>query len=963
MNANAAPGDRVFVGPGTYADSISLANAGTGDSDAARIRIEAENSGDKPIFDGASNAVTGSSATAALTSGWSLANGNGIVTYGSGPNSGSGNAACVYRRSYGGAFYGVCLGDPDVDSGIFYNLWAMHQFNHSGNSNYDQPNPDSRMHDTHGHTSGDDFYKDTGRLSHDYRGQCQVSGGNLDIRLDSPAGNANAIPSNRSVWIIARQWGASLINKPYVSLTNIRFRRYKGVNFEGCQGLILNGCEFYQMAWTGVWVQAGSHNARITGCTFRALANSSGHYEDGLRVDSSNDVTIDGCTFAWAGHSAVLITRSARAVVRNSTMRDSHSGLSFDTGNSTGHQVFNNDIYNCGILADMRVHVDPHPGLQLQKCASSRFWRNRVRNCGYCMFQTAGATGVDVANNTFQHNTFAQGEVDTVHMIAYAGGRIYNNTYTNNIFEGPSGGASANRRGLINRQVVNNPGWDGMTFRYNLYNAAAGKSAVIQLGSSPGSFATVKGGGGAAASLPAVFGSSSAEQGVEASPVFVSSTDLHLQAGSPAIGAATAISGESYVGTPDIGAFEYTGGGGNQSPTATITSISNRTPATGQTINLAGSGTDPDGTIAAYEWDFGDGTSSTSQNPTKSYANTGQYTIRFRVRDNSNAWSAYVQDTITVGTGSTAPLISASVGTASASSYQSTDGNYPPGAALDGNDLATSPLIDAGRWVAGSGLSGSSLTLPQWWRRVFPSRYRLEKLETQFQKADQGRVYTFSVQVTENGTAWVDVATNQQSSITNPYYTTTLFTPREVLGYQITLLSNSDNNQFAGLWESKAYGVLIPGGDTSSKLIIPDANWTDTDGKLTTDRFAPWKVNDGKGPRSRDPFSQWSTRLRDGSNNPVNKSLMAHLSAQGPVGRVKIQPYRPTVYRPKFHIEGSTNNGGAWSTILADQVIAGQETTELSWPPQSLTDVRLTFVGETSGPSYVALWDVQFFPG
>ncbi|MFA5862344.1 MAG: PKD domain-containing protein [Candidatus Thermoplasmatota archaeon] len=42
---------------------------------------------------------------------------------------------------------------------------------------------------------------------------------------------------------------------------------------------------------------------------------------------------------------------------------------------------------------------------------------------------------------------------------------------------------------------------------------------------------------------------------------------------------------------------------------------------------------DPDGTIHAWEWDFGDGDTATGEDPTHTYSSTGDYTLRIRVTD------------------------------------------------------------------------------------------------------------------------------------------------------------------------------------------------------------------------------------------------------------------------------------------------------------------------------------------
>jgi len=51
-------------------------------------------------------------------------------------------------------------------------------------------------------------------------------------------------------------------------------------------------------------------------------------------------------------------------------------------------------------------------------------------------------------------------------------------------------------------------------------------------------------------------------------------------------------------------------------------------------VNFQGSGTDSDGIIVSYFWDFGDGLTSKSQNPTHTYQIHGKFTVTFTVTDN-----------------------------------------------------------------------------------------------------------------------------------------------------------------------------------------------------------------------------------------------------------------------------------------------------------------------------------------
>src|SRR5207249_5998719 len=82
----------------------------------------------------------------------------------------------------------------------------------------------------------------------------------------------------------------------------------------------------------------------------------------------------------------------------------------------------------------------------------------------------------------------------------------------------------------------------------------------------------------------------------------------------------------------------------NQPPVASFTRSCN-----GLTCSLTSTSSDPDGTIASYSWNFGDGTpASTLQNPSHTYGAGGSYTVTLRVTDNQGAQSALASQTFTV---------------------------------------------------------------------------------------------------------------------------------------------------------------------------------------------------------------------------------------------------------------------------------------------------------------------------
>ena len=65
------------------------------------------------------------------------------------------------------------------------------------------------------------------------------------------------------------------------------------------------------------------------------------------------------------------------------------------------------------------------------------------------------------------------------------------------------------------------------------------------------------------------------------------------------------------------------------------------------TVHFSSAGSrDPDGDPLSYQWTFGDGTTSTEANPTKTYSETGVYTSRLTVsagREQSHAQPIVIQ--------------------------------------------------------------------------------------------------------------------------------------------------------------------------------------------------------------------------------------------------------------------------------------------------------------------------------
>ncbi len=117
----------------------------------------------------------------------------------------------------------------------------------------------------------------------------------------------------------------------------------------------------------------------------------------------------------------------------------------------------------------------------------------------------------------------------------------------------------------------------------------------------------------------------------------------------------TAQAGTYYVMMRAYSAFSavsltgsYTAGTGNQTPVANFNSAAN-----GLTVTFTDTSSDSDGTIASRAWNFGDGTTSTANNPNKTYASAGTYSVALTVTDNQGA-SNTITKAVTV---SSAPTI------------------------------------------------------------------------------------------------------------------------------------------------------------------------------------------------------------------------------------------------------------------------------------------------------------------
>lgn len=142
----------------------------------------------------------------------------------------------------------------------------------------------------------------------------------------------------------------------------------------------------------------------------------------------------------------------------------------------------------------------------------------------------------------------------------------------------------------------------------------------------------------------------------------------------------------------------------NVAPTASFT-----TSCVELTCSFTDTSTDGDGTIAARQWGFGDGTGSTAANPSRTYTAGGTYTVSLTVRDDDGA-TATATGTVTVAAPPPAPTpmwVGGLVGT-----WTTARSSWTATATITVRDAGggVQGVTVTGSWSAGSGSSGCTTT-------------------------------------------------------------------------------------------------------------------------------------------------------------------------------------------------------------------------------------------------------------
>jgi len=232
-------------------------------------------------------------------------------------------------------------------------------------------------------------------------------------------------------------------------------------------------------------------------------------------------------------------------------------------------------------------------GVDSSTCYNHTFAYNVSYDYGYfnCM-HLSGTFGLDIDNVKVEHNTVVR--TSALWNVVGFDGAPDANTYKlkNNVFH---------VTGTGNGAIFD--GYSGFTHDYNCFYPYGGDTVGISLNSHE----------------------------IQADPQFVdyNNKNYHLQSTSPCRNAGTDLGYTvDFEGNPvpsgsapDMGAYEY-----QEGPSAPVANFSG-TPTSG-TVPLTVNFTDTSsGTPTSWSWSFGDGGTSTAQNPSHQYTNGGDYTV------------------------------------------------------------------------------------------------------------------------------------------------------------------------------------------------------------------------------------------------------------------------------------------------------------------------------------------------
>jgi hypothetical protein len=338
---------------------------------------------------------------------------------------------------------------------------------------------------------------------------------------------ANADPATKTMEVSVREHAVAVAAKNYITFSNITSQGayLHGGHVTGASdNITFNDCIF---RWNGGQWNGSTYlgnGFEVNGGATNLTINHGSAYQNfdaGYSVQMLNtnpalsDITIDGVTAYQNRMTGVeILAGSGDGTMTNVTVKNSTLRNNDGTGWAGTH------------VNESGIYVDSYIAANMSNIAIqyNLIYGNGLRGI-YTLLNAAGAVPVFAYNNTIYNNGI--GVVNTATL-----------TLKNNI-------VAQNASGEINTTTT-------ITSDYNdFYHSAGG--AFMTYDSATHTFAQWQ-------------AHSQDAAGISVDPLFVSTTDFRLRAGSPAINAGVNVgltsdySGKSIIGLPDLGAYEYSGG-------------------------------------------------------------------------------------------------------------------------------------------------------------------------------------------------------------------------------------------------------------------------------------------------------------------------------------------------------------------------------------------------------------------
>lgn len=476
--------------------------------------------------------------------------------------------------------------------------------------------------------------------------------------------------------------GAITVNKAYIAFKNLHIYgsnttfggAIEGQGTAGCNAISVDSCTVEKNNYGGIWFQnCGNHS--VVNCVCRYNHHGMFFYKTAGGYTVSNNV-VDGGTYANSSNMGICCYGETDALkienfgtISNVTAFRNGDGLYFiraddvHVSNCTLHEndspagegygvgiensddvivehcdIYNNESRGIGICADEALFP-----------ANNEIVRyNRIHGNGtnpahdmigiqINLYQGAVCTGTQVYYNLIYDHIRTSPDRGRGLYIEGAGILAYNNVFYNNHDGIYLMVSQADNCVIKNNVFLNNityhigvvPGVTGSDINFNTYYPDTGSKFLWSQGNY--NFAGWK----------ASTAQDSASKVGDPKFIDISNQNFHLGSDSPCIDAGTNLNlTQDFDGNTvpfgsgvDTGAYEFQSG---NDPLAMSLSASPSTGTVPLTVSFRGSATGGSSPYS-FSWNFGDGQSSTSQNPEHTYSLAGNYTATLTVTDSQDA--------------------------------------------------------------------------------------------------------------------------------------------------------------------------------------------------------------------------------------------------------------------------------------------------------------------------------------